>query len=106
MLFGSHNWESIRDILRGLEESGLATRVGKFPAFSQPDGRVLPEDSIIELPDDVTERITIGQLYGMGNPLSNYIVARTRSSTPLVLKYIPYGSLSEVRIMACLYSLP
>ena len=96
VLFGSHNWDSIRDILRGLQSTGLAMQVGSFPPFEKPDGQILPEDSIIELPDDVAERITIGQLYGMSNTLSNYIVARTRSSTPVVLKYIPYGSLAEV----------
>ncbi|KZV77590.1 FAD-linked oxidoreductase [Peniophora sp. CONT] len=96
VLFGSHNWDSIRDILRGLEAAGLAKRIGRFPPFVKPDGQVLPEDSIIELSDDVAERITIGQLYGMSNTLSNYIVTRMRSSTPVVLKYIPYGSLAEV----------
>ncbi|VDB99356.1 unnamed protein product [Peniophora sp. CBMAI 1063] len=96
VLFGSHNWDSIRDILGGLEEAGLAKPIGKFPAYEKPDGQLLPEDTVLELPDDVAERITIGQLYGMGNSLSNYIVARTRSSTPVVLKYIPYGSLAEV----------
>lgn len=97
VLFGSHNWDSIRDILTGLEASGLAKPIGRFPPFARPDGHVFPEDTIIELPNDVAERITIGQLYGMGNAISNYIVARTKSSTPVVLKYIPYGSLTEVR---------
>lgn len=33
----------------------------------------------------------------MADALTNYITDRTRSSTPVVLKYVPYGALVEVR---------
>lgn len=36
---------------------------------------------------------------GMHDNLTNYLVDRTRSSTPFVIKYVPYGSLSEVRLL-------
>jgi hypothetical protein len=32
----------------------------------------------------------------MHDNLTNYLVDRTRSSTPFVIKYVPYGSLEEV----------
>lgn len=34
---------------------------------------------------------------GMTDALSDHIVERTRCNTPFLLKYIPYGALSEVR---------
>ena len=33
----------------------------------------------------------------MTDALSDYIVEQTRCNTPFLLKYIPYGALSEVR---------
>ena len=33
---------------------------------------------------------------GMSDALTNYLVERTRSPSPFVLKYLPYGHLSEV----------
>ena len=33
---------------------------------------------------------------GMHDNLTHYLVDRTRSSAPYVIKYVPYGSLSEV----------
>lgn len=32
----------------------------------------------------------------MHDNLTHYLVERTRSSTPFVIKYVPYGALSEV----------
>lgn len=32
----------------------------------------------------------------MHDNLTHYLADRTRSSTPFVIKYVPYGSLSEV----------
>ncbi|GBE78609.1 FAD-linked oxidoreductase [Sparassis crispa] len=81
VLFGSHNAQSCDRILSQLAKSGLAT-VGA--------------DGILDLPDEVTERITLAQLYGMSDQLTNSLVDRTRCSSPFVLKYIPYGNLSEV----------
>lgn len=35
----------------------------------------------------------------MHDNLTNYLVDRTRSSTPFVIKYVPYGSLAEVCLL-------
>ncbi|KAG6854205.1 hypothetical protein C0991_009518 [Blastosporella zonata] len=83
VLFGTHNWESCRLILDELVKTGLAV---KGPAA----------DDLVLLPDDLTERVTIGQLYGMCDDLTNYLVNSTASNTPLIIKYVPYGALSEV----------
>ncbi|KAG6910629.1 hypothetical protein DXG01_009138 [Tephrocybe rancida] len=82
VLFGTHNWESCRLILEELVKTGLAV---KGPA----------KDDLVLLPDDVMERVTIGQLYGMCDDLTNHLVNSTASNTPLIIKYIPYGTLSE-----------
>lgn len=51
VLFGTHNWESCRLILDDLVKAGLARR--------GPGG-----EDLVNLGDEVTERLTIGQLYG------------------------------------------
>ncbi|KAJ8518907.1 hypothetical protein ONZ45_g4087 [Pleurotus djamor] len=86
VLFGTHNWTSSRLILDELVDRGLAAR----------ELTLGDTESIVHLDEDVTERITIGQLYGMSNALTDYLVSRTRSTSPLVIKYVPYGALSEV----------
>ncbi|KZT68814.1 FAD-linked oxidoreductase [Daedalea quercina L-15889] len=83
VLFGTHNWKSVDDILERMEKLGLAKRIGGV-------------DGPLYVPDEVAERIALGQLYGMTDALSDSIVERTRSSSPFLLKYIPYGALSEV----------
>lgn len=95
VLFGTHNWDSCDLILNELLSSGLAF---KGPGDTDP----------VTLPDDVTERVTIGQLYGqsrvsfvadvgsltinvlkgMSDELTNYLVKRTVSNTPLIIKYV------------------
>jgi hypothetical protein len=35
---------------------------------------------------------------GMGDALSEHLVSGTTSSAPFVIRYVPYGALSEVRI--------
>ncbi|KAF8878433.1 FAD-linked oxidoreductase-like protein [Infundibulicybe gibba] len=81
-LFGTHNHRSCDLILEELVRTGLA--VGDLGSGS------------IKLGDEVTERITFGQLYGMSDELTDHLVQRTRASSPLVTKYVPYGALSEV----------
>ena len=51
VLFGTHNWESCKLILDELVKSGLASK--------GPKG-----EDLVVLGDEVTERLTIGQLYG------------------------------------------
>lgn len=97
VLFGSHNWDSVRLVLQSLADAGLARSVEVLPpGTTDPTGRELGGDPILEIPDNVTDRVTLGQLFGMSDALTNYVVARTRSSSPFVIKYVPYGALSEV----------
>ncbi|THH17140.1 hypothetical protein EW146_g3610 [Bondarzewia mesenterica] len=84
VLFGSHNWESCDLILEELVKQGLACR-------EKQDGR-----EVVSMGDEVVARVTLGQLFGMGDALTNYLVDKTRSSSPFVIKYVPYGALSEV----------
>lgn len=84
ILFGTHNWTSCELILKELAETGLAKRV-------EGEG-----EEVMSLGDEVTERLTIGQLFGMSDALTDYLVGRIRSSTPMIIKYVPYGALSEV----------
>ena len=106
ILFGTHNWTSCKLILDELAKHGLAS----------PDGKTSEGEVIVRIGDAVTERITLAQLYGewihahsfrgrilnggrsigMHDDLTNYLVNRTRSSAPFVIKYVPYGSLTEV----------
>lgn len=34
----------------------------------------------------------------MSDSLTNYLVGRIKSTTPCVIKYVPYGALVEVRV--------
>ncbi|OBZ80094.1 Proline dehydrogenase 1, mitochondrial [Grifola frondosa] len=80
VMLGTHNWESTDLVLRELVRQGLAKEQG----------------GVVHIPDEVTERISLGQLYGMHDALTNHLVDRTRCSSPFVLKYTPYGNLSDV----------
>ncbi|KAI0063089.1 FAD-linked oxidoreductase [Artomyces pyxidatus] len=84
VLFGSHNWASCQYILDELVKTRLAVR-------ETEDG-----DDVVRIRDDVAERVTLAQLYGMSDALTNHLVDKTRSSAPFVIKYVPYGALEEV----------
>lgn len=98
VLFGTHNWASCNKILDSVVQSGFA--------YKEPG-----EDGVIRMGDDITERLTFGQLYGqssinlileyrglfegfrhrlcftgMSDDLTAYIVRKTKSSTPFVIK--------------------
>jgi len=81
VLFGTHNWKSCDVILEELVKLGLANSNGA---------------GAIWLPEEVTERVAVGQLYGMSDALTNSLVNRTKSTSPFVIKYIPYGNLADV----------
>ncbi|KAJ7259683.1 FAD-linked oxidoreductase-like protein [Mycena rebaudengoi] len=81
VLFGTHNWASCEKILAGLVERGLAAPAG---------------EGSLRVPESVGERVTFGQLYGMCDALTEYLVKRTEAGAPVVIKYVPYGALSEV----------
>ncbi|TFK28355.1 FAD-linked oxidoreductase [Coprinopsis marcescibilis] len=107
VLFGTHNWDSCHLVLNELVRNGLAEVVG----LSEDVGVVLQESeglagsagkddgrfgAKVRLEADVVERVAIGQLYGMCDDLTESLVRRTVSDAPLVIKYIPYGNLTEV----------
>lgn len=54
VLFGTHNWGSCRFILNGLAERGLAQKDGVTPSG----------EAVLNIEDDVTERLTMAQLFG------------------------------------------
>ena len=54
VLFGTHNWTSCRLILERLVEKGLARAEGVTPEL----------EPIVRIGSEVTERVTLGQLYG------------------------------------------
>lgn len=59
VVFGTHNGESVRKVLQGLVEEGLASYA--------PGNRTIDEGEglgVVRIPDEVGERITFGQLYG------------------------------------------
>ncbi|KAJ3733210.1 FAD-linked oxidoreductase [Lentinula guzmanii] len=81
IMFGTHNSDSCELILEELVRYGLAK---------------ISDIGVITIPPEVSNRMTIAQLYGMSDVLSESLVARTRTQSPLVVKSIPYGALSEV----------
>ena len=54
VLFGTHNWKSSKLILNGLVSRGLA----------QVDGATSEGEPVLRIGDEVTERVTLAQLYG------------------------------------------
>ncbi|PBK63385.1 hypothetical protein ARMSODRAFT_1024120 [Armillaria solidipes] len=67
-LFGTHNWTRCELVLKELVTRGLAMHIEGEEDF----------------------------LASMSDALTDYLVGRTRSSTPMIIKYVPYGALSEV----------
>jgi proline dehydrogenase len=86
VLFGTHNHDSCIHILFQLAARGMATDL---------------LSGVLVLPDAVTGRIAMGQLYGMHDQLTNDLVDGTRSTSPFIIKYVPYGALKEVSL--CLH---
>jgi proline dehydrogenase len=54
------------------------------------------QPKVLTIPPAVSARVAFGQLYGMHDALTNALVDGTRASSPVVLKYVPYGGLREV----------
>ncbi|RDB24578.1 Proline dehydrogenase 1, mitochondrial [Hypsizygus marmoreus] len=88
VLFGTHNWESSELILEELVRHGLAVKV----SHEKEEGK---SDSVL-IGEDAAERVAVGQLYGMSDELTNHLVDKTASHTPFIIKYVPYGALSDV----------
>ncbi|KAG6369803.1 FAD-linked oxidoreductase-like protein [Boletus reticuloceps] len=88
VLFGTHNWMSSELILGELVKNGLA-----HEDTASTDGI---HKGTVMVPSEVAERLTFGQLYGMSDSLTNYLVGRIKSTTPCIIKYVPYGALVEV----------
>ncbi|KAJ4469555.1 FAD-linked oxidoreductase [Lentinula aciculospora] len=83
IMFGTHNSDSCELILEETVRQGLAKREGDV-------------HGVIAIPPEVTDRMSIAQLYGMSDSLSGSLVARTKTDAPLVAKFVPYGALAEV----------
>ncbi|KAF9221317.1 FAD-linked oxidoreductase [Gyrodon lividus] len=88
VLFGTHNWLSCELVLEELVKNGLARE--------DSEGAEGGQKGTLIVPPEVADRVTFSQLYGMSDSLSNYLVGRTKSTTPCVIKYMPYGALREV----------
>jgi proline dehydrogenase len=83
VFFGTHNWTSCEFILEELVKKGLGV-VDKV------------QEDAVRIPLEVGERIAFGQLYGMSDALTNYLVGRTQCERPCVIKYVPFGTLLQV----------
>ncbi|KAH9850564.1 FAD-linked oxidoreductase [Lenzites betulinus] len=81
-LFGTHNWDSANLVIDELVRQGLASKAG--------------EGDSVWISDAAMQRVVLAQLYGMCDALTDHLVRRTRTTSPFVLKYLPYGSLAEV----------
>ncbi|KAH9487282.1 Proline dehydrogenase 1, mitochondrial [Psilocybe cubensis] len=88
VLFGTHNWDSCALILKELVRNGLGVE--------EDSGSVSESIGRITVQEEVVERVAIGQLYGMSDDLTDWVVNRISSSTPFVIKYVPYGALADV----------
>ncbi|KAJ7447871.1 FAD-linked oxidoreductase [Mycena galericulata] len=88
LLFGTHNWVSCEKILAGLVARGLASPIST--------GEEVGEKAKLRVTEQVGERVTFGQLYGMCDDLTEYLATRTEGRAPMVIKYVPYGALSDV----------
>ncbi|KAG9124343.1 hypothetical protein FRC07_011980 [Ceratobasidium sp. 392] len=73
ILFGTHNNLSCAHILECLVDSGLA--------YKNTDGKVVVKDG-------VEERVCFGQLFGMRDDLTNWVVDSVRAKSPMVLNAI------------------
>ncbi|KAF8603115.1 FAD-linked oxidoreductase [Ceratobasidium sp. AG-I] len=81
LLFGTHNTISCAHIMQCIVDSGLARRDS--------------EDRII-VKDGVEEHLCFGQLFGMRDDLTNWLAQSVRAKSPMIIKYVPYGALSDV----------
>ncbi|PIL30759.1 hypothetical protein GSI_06927 [Ganoderma sinense ZZ0214-1] len=79
-MFGTHNWKSADLVIDELVKQGLATQ----------------DFNVVNIGEAAMERVAVAQLYGMSDGLTDHLVERTRCASPFVLKYLPYGKLSEV----------
>ncbi|KAF9507110.1 hypothetical protein BS47DRAFT_1373974 [Hydnum rufescens UP504] len=71
-------------VLNGLVHRGLAVR-------RETEGGVR-----IYVTREVADRVSFGQLMGMRDGLTQYLADTVVTQVPIVLKYVPYGSLQEV----------
>ncbi|KAG8691661.1 hypothetical protein FRC08_010114 [Ceratobasidium sp. 394] len=81
LLFGTHNKESCQHVLNSMVALGLGQK--------DAEGRVAVKAG-------VEDAVCFGQLYGMRDDLTNWIVNSVKSASPMAFKYLPYGALAEV----------
>ena len=97
ILFGTHNRESAKLVLSELVKNGLAKPLLDGKSFED-------SETIIGIKPETVERVAIAQLYGesveqqnpvplhwplrigMSDDLTQYLVNRTKASTPFIIK--------------------
>jgi len=94
VIFGTHNWESCDVVLEELVKANLASK-----EEIQEEGKK-GKRSVVSVRDDVAQRVAIAQLYGMCDDLTDSLVERARSKTPLVMKYAQIPCLFWTRLMS------
>ncbi|OCF34036.1 hypothetical protein I316_04382 [Kwoniella heveanensis BCC8398] len=81
VIFGTHNMDSVRTVIRTLEAKGLASRT--------PEGGLC-------MNSEVKGKVNIAQLYGMREDLSDVVCAAFEPSRSAIsMKFIAYGTLRE-----------
>ncbi|KAG2069893.1 FAD-linked oxidoreductase [Suillus decipiens] len=91
VFFGTHNWTSCEFILDELVKKGLG--VGERVGVDEV------QKDAVWIPLEVGERIAFGQLYGMSDALTNYLVGRMRCERPCVIKFVPFGALVQASFL-------
>ncbi|KAG2127169.1 FAD-linked oxidoreductase [Suillus bovinus] len=88
VFFATHNMTSCEFVIEELVKKGLGIveRVGVDQV----------QEDVVRIPLEVGERIAFGQLYGMSDALTNYLVGRTQCESPCVIKYVPFGAMMQV----------
>ncbi|KAG8900347.1 hypothetical protein FRB99_006105 [Tulasnella sp. 403] len=87
VLFGTHNKESCDLIIMGLVARGLANPIDRSGSDN--------ESQRFWVNNQIVNRISFGQLYGMCDALTDHLTNSLEASSPVVLKYVPYGALRD-----------
>lgn len=92
VLFGTHNWNSSNLILEEAVKHGMAHYVREEPGTGTGQGELATKagEEVVQLSEALTERVTVAQLYGMGDALSEYMTRRTRSGAPFVIRWVSF----------------
>jgi proline dehydrogenase len=90
VLFGTHNAVSCNHILKSLVRSGLAKEEEEIVEATTKEGKdnnsVRVSKKVVRLSNEVGERVTFGQLYGMHDELAEKLLECTRADAPVLIK--------------------